>query len=96
MSDDYINRVAFKRKLIDEKAVYPACVDRALDEMPAEAVVKVVRCKDCKHRETSECSMVFYETVQWDDDGYLETERITHDNTEDDGFCSCGERKDNG
>ena len=39
---EYIDRVAFKRKLIDEKAVYPACVARALDEMPVEDVAPVV------------------------------------------------------
>lgn len=65
-----------------------------IDSKIKEANEDVVRCKDCKYRETSECSMVFYETIWWDDDGYSETDTITHDNTEDDGFCSYGERKE--
>ncbi len=61
---------------------------------PAADVVEVVRCKDCKHRETHECPMVFYETIYFDDEGYVESETLIHDNTEDNSFCSCGERKE--
>ena len=39
---EYIDREAFKRKLIDEKCVYPAGVDHALYEMPAADVAPVV------------------------------------------------------
>ena len=35
----YINKEAFKRKLIDEKSFFPAIVARALEEMPAADVV---------------------------------------------------------
>ena len=38
---DYINKEAFKRKLIDEKSFFPALVARALEEMPAADVVEV-------------------------------------------------------
>ena len=46
--DEYINREAFKQKLI-EKGFFPAIVQRALEEMPSEDVVAVVRCKECKY-----------------------------------------------
>lgn len=65
-----------------------------IDSKIKEANEDVVRCKDCKHRETSECPMVFYENLHWDDNGYIECETIIHDNAEDDGFCSYGERKE--
>lgn len=38
---EYIEREAFKRKLVDEKNFFPAIVARALDEMPAADVVEV-------------------------------------------------------
>ena len=59
-----------------------------------EAFSEVVRCKDCKHRETDACPMYHEEYVDWDDDGYLETDIIIHDATEDNSFCSHGERND--
>lgn len=48
----------------------------------------VVRCKDCKHRGVDgKCPMYHEEYIE-------EYEYILHDNTLDDGFCDCGERKD--
>ena len=50
---------------------------------PAADVVPVVRCRECRHRYTMNCSM-YYECVrcggQWD-------------RTTDDGFCDRGRRK---
>ena len=58
--------------------------------------VEVVRCEDCKYRGNEiECPMCFEEEIEWDDDGYTEVDWITHDRTQDDGFCHRGERKDN-
>ena len=37
----YIDREAFKRKLVNEKSFYPAIVARALEEMPIADVVEV-------------------------------------------------------
>ena len=37
----YIDKEAFKRKLIDEKNFFPAMVARALEEMPTADVVEV-------------------------------------------------------
>ena len=46
---EYIDREAFKQKLI-ENGFFPAIVQKALEEMPREDVVAVVRCKDCIYR----------------------------------------------
>ena len=50
--------------------------------------VPVVRCKDCKYRDTINCGMQFY---GYDDDGHL---CKSDDWTQDDGYCYWGERKD--
>lgn len=52
----------------------------------------IVHCKDCKHRGDYHCPMFTEECVEYDDDGYLEHDYITHDNTIDDGFCNWGEK----
>ena len=62
---------------------------------PAENVREIVCCKDCKYRQTDDCPMCYGEWIEYDDDGYLDADYIIHDNTKDDGFCDCGERKDN-
>ena len=58
----------------------------------APDVLKVVRCKDCKFRGDYPCPMYYDEWVEWNDDGYHESEWIDHDQTIDDGFCHMGER----
>ena len=61
----------------------PDDVDFGVDKIPAADVVPVVRCRECRHRYTMNCSM-YYECVrcggQWDW-------------TTDDGFCDRGRRK---
>lgn len=47
--DEYINREAFKQKLI-EKGFFPAIVQRALEEMPREDVVPKSVCDKCAER----------------------------------------------
>lgn len=57
----------------------------AVDKIPTVDAVEVVRCKDCKHYNTTmnECeSLNFW----YSEDGCLPVE--------DDDFCSYGERKD--
>ena len=61
-----------------------------IEELPTADVVKVVRCKNCKLRETSGCPMYREEYVHWDDDGYTEVDLIVTDHTVDDGYCSFG------
>ena len=66
-----------------------------IDDAPTIDAVPVVRCKDCKHRHEDECPMQFEEQFDIDEgDGYYDTEYIIHDYTQDDGFCSWGERKE--
>lgn len=59
--------------------------------------VPVVRCKDCTYRWNPDtCPMCHEEQIEWDDDGYTESDWILHDRTQDDGFCEGGERKTDG
>lgn len=56
--------------------------------------VEVVLCKECKHRfDDTNCPMCFEEIYTYDDDGYGDTDYITHDRTIDGGFCHLGERR---
>lgn len=66
----------------------------ALDAAVADDVdvVSVVRCKGCKHRGNDiYCPMCFEEAIEFDDDGYMETDFVVRDYTSDEGFCDCGE-----
>ena len=47
---EYIDKEKLIRDLIDNRCFYPAIVKKAIEDAPIEDVVKVVRCKDCKHR----------------------------------------------
>ena len=68
-------------------------VETYLEESKYEWV-RVVRCKDCKRRHDFDCPMFFEESVEWEEDGYIERDDVIHDYTEDDDFCSRAERKD--
>ena len=74
---------------------YTSGYTEALD-MAVEALqIDVVRCKDCKHRETDDCPMYWVEWSIFEDcDGYTDDKYIVHDYTTDDGYCNYGERKD--
>ena len=61
---------------------------------PLVDAVEVVRCKDCKHRYGDECPMMHVEWVECEEDGFIEMDDIVYDNTDDDGYCSFGERED--
>ena len=56
---------------------------KALDEAPAIDAVAVVRCKDCKHYRNTDCGYMCKFWVDWLP-------------TEDDDFCSYGERRGDG
>ena len=60
-----------------------AFIPRLIDEQPTIDAVPVVRCRECRHRYTMNCSM-YYECAQcggqWDW-------------TTNDDFCSYGQRK---
>jgi hypothetical protein len=62
-------------------------VEDAIQRLPSADAVEVVRCKDCKHRRDI-CSMRYIEMVG-------EDERI-HDYSTDNGYCSWGERREDG
>ena len=74
---------------------YTSGYTEALD-MAVEALqIDVVRCKDCKHRETDDCPMYWVEWSIFEDcDGYTDDKYIVHDYTTDDGYCNYGERKE--
>ena len=58
---------------------------------PKSRFVEVVLCKDCKYRGDFSCPMCYEEKIDYDDDGYFETDYILHDRTTDNGFCDYGE-----
>lgn len=57
--EKYVNIEKFKRELIDKRSFYPAIVKNALENMPVEDVVEIVRCKDCVHYEAYQKSVDF-------------------------------------
>ena len=63
---------------------------------PKSRFVEVVRCKDCKYRGDYACPMVYEQHIDYDDDGYFESDYILHDKTTDEGFCDYGERSKHG
>ena len=63
-----------------------------LDKFPTIDAVPVVRCWECKHRYTENCPMYFHDSY-WHE-GYEEYADDDTDHTEDDYFCSKGERKE--
>ena len=68
---------------------------QAIGNLPNIDAVPVVRCKDCKHRQTDRCPMYTEEYVDFDDGyGNYDVDLIIHDHTIDDGFCHCGARMD--
>ena len=56
-------------------------------------VEELVRCKDCENRGDVACPMYSEEWYAYDDDGYLEHDYVTNDETFDDGFCDRGTRR---
>lgn len=85
---EYIEREAFKRKLI-EKSFFPAIVASALKEMPAADVVEVVRCRECKYGETITCPITGVELL-------ICRHGCVNRAVEKDYFCSYGMRREQG
>lgn len=80
--------------LHNEDELQPADVIADIRVQPVIDAVEVVRCKDCKLRGDYNCPMYWEELVEIEDDGYRDIDWYEHDNTEDDGFCDRGERKE--
>ena len=66
-------------------------VNETFDSIPS-AQPDIIRCKDCKHRGEDECPMHHVEWVEYDDDGYIDSDDVIYDYTEDDGYCFKAER----
>lgn len=65
-----------------------------LQEWKEKDKVSVVRCKECKHRHGYECPMYREEWFNIDEgDGWYDSDFRIIDETQDDGFCYCGERE---
>lgn len=93
--DRYLNapHVSFKNTYCEGmRLAIGSCVG-FLDLQPTVDAVEVVRCKDCKHRGYVEtCPMCWEEFQDYDENGGAWFDGITHDRTQDEYFCSCGER----
>jgi hypothetical protein len=64
-----------------------------LRALPSEES-KIVRCKDCRNRGEAKCPMRHVEIIEWEEDGYIESDDIVHDYTEPHGYCYKGERNE--
>ena len=79
---EYISKQAFKEKYLCCGWLPELSADE-FDAFPAADVAPVVRCRECRHRYTMNCSM-YYECVRCGGQrGW----------TTDDGFCDRGHRK---
>lgn len=65
-----------------------------IQDIPAIDAVPVVRCKDCKFQHTLECPMN-YQVDTWDEDDGYDWYMATNASN-DDGYCWCGERREEG
>lgn len=63
------------------------------DRLIAAGVVVPVRCKDCKKRYTPDCLM---EYTYYSTDPDADPEGVNLEWTDDNGFCSYGERRTDG
>ena len=87
-------RLATKQGSIDY-GMFTLGIQQAVDEQQTIDAVPVVRCRDCVNRQNAEvCPMCYEEIIDWDDDGYMEWDCVLNDQTEPDGFCHYGERKE--
>ncbi len=84
---DYIEREAVRNELYDADAITMKGI-AILNKFPSADVVKVIRCKDCKHYHTFNRSVRFACKEL-----YCCRSAIKKVSPED--FCSFGERKDN-
>ena len=81
--DDLISRQAFKEECL-KAGFFPAQIAAALKRTPAVDAAEVVRCKECEYHEADECV-----------NPYIFMSDGAHLYTEENDFCSYGERKEN-
>ena len=99
MMNDAISRRALLEKLHEhEHGNHHAHFDDVwyfVRTAPSINAVPVVRCKDCKYRQTAHCPM-YSDELEFYDDGFgnYDSDLVIHDRTVDDGFCHCGEKMD--
>ena len=68
-------------------------IDMAIEALKQEPMI--IRCKECKHRYRYECPMYHVEWFTIDaGDGLRDFDFRGIDETQDDGFCDCGEREE--
>lgn len=97
----YIDADALKKKAmfgtVRQGTIYETSIRviplETVKNAPTADVVEVVRCRDCKYRYDDLCPMYYVEEISWDNDGWTETDHAVHDLTNDDDFCSRGERR---
>ena len=78
---DALEKIYSRNSITDIVEVYERTVLQHLKDAPTIDAVPVVRCKDCRY---------------WDDDRRCNGIRngLVLDYTDEDDFCSCGERRD--
>ena len=79
-------------RYLDPANVLTEIRDR-LRALPSEQP-KIIYCKDCRNRGEAKCPMIHIEMVEWEEDGYMESDEIIHDYTEPYGYCDRGERNE--
>lgn len=86
MESDLISRAALLAEYDQVHVGAPGGARKLIAEAPAVDAVEVVRCKDCKHFDDGECTMLSEPKER------REYERWVTIVAEDD-FCSCGEQE---
>ena len=75
------------------KNKYANCDDCVIANAPTIDAVPVVRCTNCRYRYDVICPMYREEWYTIDEgDGWYDSDFRIIDETQDDGFCDCGER----
>ena len=75
---------------IDNESLHIDVIVDALENLPS-AEPEIIHCKDCRNRGEDECPMRHVERIEWEEDGYMESDDIVHDYTEPHGYCYKGE-----
>lgn len=84
--------IMFGEDTIGEYHISQEAAEMLAEHLIAKGVTIPVLCKDCSYRrDNTFCPMCFVETIEWDDDGYTETDFVVHDHTYDCGWCNYGE-----
>lgn len=77
----------------DDIGEYRNLAEGLFEDVPTIDAVEVVRCGECKHRYGDDCPMYYEEWFTIDEgDGFCDSDFYIIDETQDDGFCYCGER----